>query len=147
MRTIELSQIGKNAFEKNQYAVFFEEDEDIFNSPLISDLEDSYNNIIADIRSLTNDQEKVLKEIYNVFLYVQKVIDPHRLQDFSYLTTEDDDLILFRNTPAFLINLIIHPEDDFTLSIIGKNEDISILKHYDNDAADYEKVVYDFLRD
>lgn len=76
---------------------------------------------------------------------MQEIIDPNRLRDFSYTITKDYDLVLSRNNELEAINLIIHPEDDFALSIIHKEKDSS-LSYFDNLAADYEQIVYSFLK-
>lgn len=131
--------------DSDRYSEFFATKNDSFNNPLIIALENVYNNMISNFPIITRDQEFVLAKIFNRFKYVQLIIDPNRLKNFSITATEDDDIVLFRNTEENLINIIIHPEDDFALSIINKVKGSS-LEFYDNDSADYEKLVYEFLK-
>lgn len=127
------------------YGDYFNYDTDSFTNPLVRDVEDLYNKIVSEFPGITNDQEVVLKNIFEQFKYVQEMIDPNRLQDFSYKMTDDDDLILSRNNDYEAINLIIHPEEDFALSIIHK-ENGNSLNYFDKITADYESIVYSFLK-
>ena len=142
MSTIEFKNIDDTLHNK-LYSEYTNTQQESFNNPLIVELESVYNKIVSEF-SITKDQEFVLINIFNVFKYVQENIDPNRL-DFSVTISEDDDILLFRRNDNELINLIIHPEEDFTLSIISKTSGNSI-EYFDNKNVDFESVVYDFLK-
>lgn len=119
-------------------------EQESFNNPLIIELKDLYLRINLAFLSLTEDQIFVLRKIFKKFKYVQEEIDPKRISEFSYSMTEDGDLILYRIAKDYFINLIIHLEEDFALSLIHKTRGSS-LEYFDLDEADYEKVVLQFL--
>jgi hypothetical protein len=56
----------------------------------------------------------------------------------------DSDLLLYRETEIGLTNLIIHPDDDFAISYIGKKEG-DTLEFYELHTADFEKIIFTFL--
>lgn len=126
------------------YADYRPLQQETFNNPLIIELDDLYHRINLAFPSLTEDQIFVLQKIFKKFKYVQEEIDPNRISEFSYSMTEDDDLVLYRISKGSFINLIIHPEEDFALSLIHKTRGSS-LEYFDLDSADYEKVVLQFL--
>lgn len=126
------------------YADYRPLQQETFNNPLIIELDDLYHRINLAFPSLTEDQIFVLQKIFKKFKYVQEEIDPNRISEFSYSMTEDDDLVLYRISKGSFINLIIHPEEDFALSLIHKTRGSS-LEYFDLDTADYEKVVLQFL--
>lgn len=144
MNTLEINIERLIHIESKEYQEFFPERE-TFNSPLILELKTFYNTIISHFETITRDQEFVLSKLFERFIYVQREIDPNRLKDFVVSMTDDEDLLLYRSSKTHLINLIIHPEEDFALSIINKEEG-NILDFYDNKEADYEKIVYEFLK-
>lgn len=120
-------------------------DRESFNNPLMIELRDLYNRINLAFSSLTEDQIFVLQNIFEKFEYVQEEIDPKRISEFFYSMTDDGDLVLYRTTEENFINLIIHPEEDFALSVIHKTRSSSSLEYHDNDGADYEKAVLQFF--
>ncbi len=142
MSTIEFKHID-DVLHNELYSEYIRIEQESFNNPLTIELESIYNNIISKY-SITKDQEFVLINIFNIFKYVQEIIDPKRVE-FSIGFSEDDDVLLYRKNDNELINLIIHPEDDFTLSIISKTSGNSI-EYFDNKDVDFEKIVYNFLR-
>lgn len=147
MSKIELSDITSivnSAYNEDIYNEYISSDDDSFNSPLINDIKNVYNKIVSEF-DITNDQESVLKKIFDSMEYTQRMIDPDRIRDFVYCMTEDDDLVLSRENDTELLNLIIHPEDDFSLSIIGKSLPNNMFR-YINETADYESVVYTFFK-
>ena len=142
MSTIEFKHID-DVLHNELYSEYIRIEQESFNNPLTIELESIYNNIISKY-SITKDQEFVLINIFNIFKYVQEIIDPKRVE-FSIGFSEDDDVLLYRKNDNELINLIIHLEDDFTLSIISKTSGNSI-EYFDNKDVDFEKIVYNFLR-
>lgn len=142
MSAIEFKHID-DVLHNELYSEYIRIEQESFNNPLTIELESIYNNIISKY-SITKDQEFVLINIFNIFKYVQEIIDPKRVE-FSIGFSEDDDVLLYRKNDNELINLIIHPEDDFTLSIISKTSGNSI-EYFDNKDVDFEKIVYNFLR-
>lgn len=144
MNVIEFKNI-EDKLHSTLYPEYFSLDSDGFNDPLVTEIEGVYTRIISEITKITVDQGNVLRNIFDKFIYIQKIIDPNRLKEFSVIISEDDDIILYRNTDEELINLVIHPEDDFVLSIINKVEGNSI-NYFDNNSVDFEKVAYTFMR-
>jgi hypothetical protein len=148
MNTLEFTNIETmlhNTSDVNLYSDHFDTNHESFNNPLIVELEDLYNNIISSFSNITTDQVNVITSLFDIFKYVQEIIDPDRLKNFSVVMSADDDIIFSRNNQNEYINLIIHPEEDFSLSIINKNNG-SNLEYFDNHSVDYEKVALDFLR-
>lgn len=148
MSTIEFTHTDTvlyNTSDIDLYSNYFETSHETFNNPLIVEIEGLYNNIISSFSNITNDQINAISEFFNVFKYIQEIIDPDRLKSFSISMNEDDDIIFSRNNNVDFFNIVIHPEDDFTLSIINKIKGNS-LEYFNIDDADYERIAYTFFK-
>lgn len=145
LKFLNIENIIHDTYSGELYSEYFSSETETFNNPLIVEIENIYNKIVSGSLNITKDQEFVLRNIFDKFRYVQEVIDPNRLKDFSFTITDEDDIVLYRNSQNYLINLVIHPEDDFTLSIINKLEGNS-LEYFDNNNVDFEKIVYTFFK-
>lgn len=146
MNLLSSHNLVHNIYNLEHYPKFFHRDNDSFNNPIVLDIEGFYNQIVLDVPHITVDQRFVLGAIFRELENIQLKIDPNRLKPFSYSITEDEDIVLYRNSSNNIINLIIHPEDDFSLSIINKYESDDHLEFYDNVDADFEHITYCFLR-
>ena len=89
MSTIEFKHID-DVLHNELYSEYIRIEQESFNNPLTIELESIYNNIISKY-SITKDQEFVLINIFNIFKYVQEIIDPKRVE-FSIGFSEDDDV-------------------------------------------------------
>lgn len=140
-----IENIIHSTSHKELYSEYFNPESESFNNPLIVEINNIYNKIVSNFPSVTKDQEFVLRNLFDKFLYIQEVIDPNRLKDFSFTFSEDEDIILYRNGFNCLINIVIHPEDDLTLSIINKQKGNSF-EYFDNKTVDFEKIAYLFFK-
>lgn len=138
-QTLELSE-----FAGDVYKGIFEQDNTTFANPLVEEVEEIYNQIINDYDSLTEHQVFVLSRLIDQLNNVRLIIDPNRLRSFNHCINEDGDLMLYRENAKGLINIIIHPEEDFAYSFVA-NKEGNILDFYTIDEVDYESVVLKFL--
>lgn len=103
-------------------------------------IEKLYKDIISD--SVTKDQVFVLDNLFEEFKYLLK---DNNLSNLSNDITDDGDILLTINTENYLVNLIIHPEDDFALSIINKKSEDSI-EFFDINNVDFKEVSLNFTK-
>lgn len=148
MSTLEFTHIDNvlyNSADSSLYSNYFESKHESFNNPLIVELEGLYNNIISSFSTITEDQIFVISKFFDVFKYIQEIIDPDRIKSFTVSINNDDDIIFSRKNSEEFISIIIHPEDDYTLSIINKTRGNSLV-NYDNNDSDYESIAYTFFK-
>lgn len=134
----------QSEFAGNQYKELFNQENISFTNPLVEEVEEIYNQIVKQYDELTEYQLTVLARIIDKLNDVRIIVDPNRLKDFKNSITDDGDLLLFRENETGLINIIIHPEDDFAYSFIGNIEGRN-LDFYDLETADFESIVLNFL--
>jgi len=131
-------------FAGNHYEVLFNQEINTFTNPLVEDIEEIYNQIIKTYNDLTDFQIDVLTLIMDQLNELRISSDPKRLKDFYHGLTPDCDLLLYRENENGLINIIIHPEDNFAFSFIGNKEGRRLEFHKPED-ADFEKIVLEFM--
>ncbi|HUH73625.1 MAG TPA: hypothetical protein VLZ75_04395 [Chitinophagales bacterium] len=134
----------QSEFAGDFYKEMFEQENTTFANPLIEEVEEIYNQITNDYDTLTQWQISVLSEIINQLNKVRLIIDPHRLKSFKHSLNDDGDLLLFRESEKGLVNIILHPENDFAFSFIG-NQKGNLLEFYTIDGCDFESIVLNFL--
>jgi hypothetical protein len=134
----------QSEFAGSQYEEFFNQINSTFNNPLFEEVGEIYNQIVETYDYLTEHQVSILNNIMEKLNYVKEKIDPNRLKDFNFTVNNDGDLLLYRKNETGLLNIIIHPDDDFAFSYIGK-EDGQKLEFFETENADYEKIVLLFL--
>lgn len=86
----------------------------------------------------TKHQTSILFKFINEFALQEKTTDC-----ISVNSTPDNDLLLYRRSSKGLVNIIIHPEDDFAFSFIGKGD--RVLEFYSPDTVDFTKLAQKFL--
>lgn len=148
MSTLEFTHIDNvlyNSIDTSLYSNYFDSKHESFNNPLIVELEGLYNNIISSFSSITKDQILVISKFFDVFKYIQEIIDPDRIKSFTVSINDDDDIIFSRKNSEEFISIIIHPEDDYTLSIINKTKG-NVLDTFNNSDSDYESIAYSFFK-
>ncbi len=148
MSTLEFTHIDNvlyNSIDTSLYSNYFDSKHESFNNPLIVELEGLYNNIISSFSSITKDQILVISKFFDVFKYIQEIIDPDRIKSFTVSINEDDDIIFSRKNSEEFISIIIHPEDDYTLSIINKTKG-NVLDTFNNTDSDFESIAYSFFK-
>ena len=148
MSTLEFTHIDNvlyNSADTSLYSNYFDSKYESFNNPLIVELEGLYNNIISSYSSITEDQILVISKFFDVFKYIQEIIDPDRIKSFTVSINDDDDIIFSRKNSDEFISIVIHTEDDYTLSIINKTKG-NVLDTFNNYDSDYESIAYVFLK-
>ncbi|MGJ1203860.1 hypothetical protein [Sphingobacterium lactis] len=148
MSTLEFTHIDNvlyNSIDTSLYSNYFDSKHESFNNPLIVELEGLYNNIISSFSSITKDQILVISKFFDVFKYIQEIIDPDRIKSFTVSINDDDDIIFSRKNSEEFISIIIHPEDDYTLSIINKTKG-NVLDTFNNSDSDFESIAYSFFK-
>mgnify|MGYP003591958253 FL=1 len=80
-----------------------------------------------------------------MFKYIQEIIDPDRIKSFTVSINDDDDIIFSRKNSDEFISIVIHTEDDYTLSIINKTKG-NVLDTFNNYDSDYESIAYLFFK-
>lgn len=105
---------------------------DLYNSYLESELNEEFqsvyfsdhiNNLHKSIfiqfkGKLTDLQKKSLYLVFQEFDKIQKLIDPERLKEFKYCTSNENELLLYRKTNVGLSNLIIDEDGEVAFSFI-----------------------------
>lgn len=148
MSTLEFTHIDNvlyNSIDTSLYSNYFDSKHESFNNPLIVELEGLYNNIISSFSSITKDQILVISKFFDVFKYIQEIIDPDRIKSFTVSINDDDDIIFSRKNSEEFISIIIHPEDDYTLSVINKTKG-NVLDTFNNSDSDFESIAYSFFK-
>ena len=95
MSTLEFTHIDNvlyNSADTSLYSNYFDSKYESFNNPLIVELEGLYNNIISSYSSITEDQILVISKFFDVFKYIQEIIDPDRIKSFTVSINDDDDI-------------------------------------------------------
>lgn len=136
--------LSESFYARSTYEDQFNIGKDAFNSPLVNEVKELYNQFIRLYDTISEFQIKVLTNILNEVNEIKLKIDPNRLKDIEHDMNEDGDLLLFRNTSNGLINLIIHEDESFAFSYIGKENDTS-LEFYSLEEADFEHLVLKFF--
>ena len=82
-----------------------------FCNPLVEDVGELMNNILLKYDMLTDYQKEMLNKIFDEFNNIRLTIDPNRLKPFQHYYTDDEELLLYRETENGLINIIINSEE------------------------------------
>jgi len=99
-----------------------------------------------DYPDLSQFQIKNLVMIFERFDKIRQLIDPNRLKSFDYYVNEDDnELLLFRDTSQYVVNLIIHQEDDIAFSVISKSNSNDDKLHFLENESEIEGILYSFF--
>jgi hypothetical protein len=110
------------------------------------DLEDLYLKILTDYPELSDFQNESLFSIFKRLDEIRRLIDPNRLASFDYyVNDEDGELLLFRNTTQYVVNLIIHQEDDIAFSVISKTNQEEDVLHFLTNQNQIEQYLYLFF--
>ncbi len=115
-----------------------------FCNPLAEDVGEVMNNILLKYDSLTEYQKDMLNKIFDEFNNIRVNIDPNRLKPFQHYYTDDNELLLYRETEKGLINIIINSEDCIAFSFIPSNDEQRKLYFIYQD-GDFEMLAYDFF--
>jgi hypothetical protein len=115
-----------------------------FCSPLTSDVAEVLNSILMKYDALTQYQKIMLFKIFDAFNNICVNYDPARLKPFDHFYTADEELLLFRETEAGLINIIINSDECIAFSFIPNNDGKRKLYFIYNE-GDFEQLVYDFF--
>ena len=79
-----------------------------FSNPLIEDIAELYYSVLLKYDNLTEFQKDMLNNVFNEFNNIRTTTDPNRLKPFQYYYTNDEELLLYRETTKGLINIIIN---------------------------------------
>jgi len=134
----------QSEFAGDQYKKIFYQTSSSFNNPLIEEVEEIYNQVISQYDEITEHQILVLTKIIDKLNDVRTIINPNRFKNLKHSITEDDDLLLYRESDNGLVNIIIHPDEDFAFSYIG-NIAGRELEFFESQTADFETIVLNFL--
>ena len=99
--------------------------------------------------NLTQFQMSVLTSIQHQWEQLAQKLDPTRvdgIDDIKDAMTEDDELILYRDSSKGLIKLTIHEEELVTYTRLGKRKEDDLLEF--NEASkdiDFESIAYKIL--
>ncbi len=131
-------------FAGGQYEEMLNQKSTPFNNPLIAEVEEIYNQIINKCDDITEHQIWVLTKIIDELNNIRSTINPNRFKDLKYSSTDDNDLLLYRESDNGLVTIIIHPEFDFAFSYIG-NITGRQLDFFEPETVDFESIVLNFL--
>lgn len=134
----------QSEFAGGQYNELLHVENNSFTNPLVEDVEAIYNQIVKQYDDLTEHQLIVLNSLIDKLNDIRILIDPDRLKNFKHSLTDDGDLLLYRQNETGLLNIIIHPEEDFAFSYIGNIEGRQLDFHVP-EFADYETIILNFL--
>jgi len=123
--------------------ILCDEDSTSFENPLSKDIENMYNKVIAGNYTLSDFQSQAVREIFNQFKNIRIEIDPNRIKPFGFFLNGDEELVMWRDEPELLVNLVIDAEDMVTLSKVRVNKESS-LEFFEGE-VDYEHLAYSFL--
>lgn len=115
-----------------------------FNNPVIEEVSELLNNILVKYDLLTDFQKDMLARIFDEFNNIRINIDPKRLKSFHHYYNEDDELLMYRETPSGLINIIINPDECLAFSFIPF-DDQNRQFYFVHPGEDFEKLAYDFF--
>ncbi len=93
------------------------------------------NNYLSEKYNLSDFQKKFLERIING-------MEPEKLNSFEYSFTDDNELVLYRNTLLGLYNILINPEECVAFSYIGYGN--RILKFY-YEQDDIQELIKNFF--
>jgi hypothetical protein len=110
----------------------------------MNNVEAIYAQIIFAYHTLTPFQMSVLESITHQLNRLSTSFYNNQLTDFSHGISADSDLLLYRENENGLMNIIIHPEENFACSFIGNTKGRQ-LKFYEPRTADFEKIALEFL--
>lgn len=119
-------------------------DSSAFCNPVSEDVSELLNKILLTYDCLTSFQKEMLTRIFDEFNNIRINIDPNRLKSFHHYYNEDEELLLYRQTPSGLINIILNSDDCIAFSFIPVNEASRQLYFVHKD-GDFEKLAYDFF--
>jgi hypothetical protein len=130
---------------QSDYKTFLE-GEDGNSRFIFDDIDDLFSKIVNDYPDLSQFQIKNLVMIFERFDKIRQLIDPNRLKSFDYYVNEDDnELLLFRDTSQYVVNLIIHQEDDITFSVISKSNSNDDKLHFLENESEIGGIFYSFF--
>lgn len=116
-----------------------------FSSPLIQDVDELRNSVLLKYDNLTEFQKEMLIRIFDEFNNIRINIDPNRLKPFQHYYNSDNELLLYRESPKGLTNIIINSDECIAFSFIPKTNEKRVLYFIPQEETDFERLAYDFF--